>query len=75
MFSYFLIPHKTRKNDYITPEWMNSMAISSLKELRNDNGKLFCVCHKIKQKHNQHFQLLLLENTFTLGHIKLNIYI
>ena len=26
------IPHKTKKFDYKTPEWMNSMVISSLKK-------------------------------------------
>ena len=29
-----------------------------LKELRNYKRKLFCVRHKKKQKHNQHFKLL-----------------
>ena len=34
------IPHKTKKFDYKTPEWMNSMVISSLKK-RKKPAKMF----------------------------------
>ena len=34
------IPHKTKKFDYKTPEWMNSMVISSLKK-RKKLAKIF----------------------------------
>ena len=45
-----------------------------LKELRNYNGKLFCVRHKNRRKHNQHFKNVIFQTKFTHWHIKLNIY-
>ena len=45
------------------------------KELRNYKRKLFCVCHKNRRKHNQHFKTAVFHNKFTLRHIKPSIYI
>ena len=46
-----------------------------LKELRNYKRKYFCVRHKNRPKHNQHFETTAFHNKFTLCHIKPNIYI
>ena len=46
-----------------------------LKELRNYKRKLFCIRHKNRRKHNQHFKTAVFHNKFILRHIKPNIYI
>ena len=44
-----------------------------LKELRNYKRKLFCIRHKNRRKHNQHFKTAVFHNKFTRPHIKPNI--
>ena len=38
------------------------------------NKSYFCVRHKNRPKHNQHFKTAVFHNKFTLRHIKPNIY-
>ena len=45
----------------------------SLKELQSYKS-YFCVCHKNRQKHNQHFNTALFHNKIALCHIKSTIY-
>lgn len=44
-----------------------------LKELQNYNWNIFCVCHKKRRKHNQHFKILFSKINLH-SHIKPNIY-
>ena len=39
------------------------------------NESYFCIRHKTRRKHNQHFETAVFHNKFTLCHIKPNIYI
>ena len=45
----------------------------TLKELRNYKRKFFCMQHKNKRKHNQHFKTAVFHSKFTLCQIKPNI--